>query len=96
MTTSRTYRTRDQWQTILDDFVASGLSAPQFCKQHNLPYGSFANWRQKLSVSTTTNATEPSPASFLDLSALAGASSENHWHITLKLGNGVELVLSQA
>ena len=49
MTTPRTFRSRDQWQSIMVDFSSSGLSAPKYCEQNNLPYGSFAKWRQKLS-----------------------------------------------
>jgi hypothetical protein len=33
------------------------------------------------------------PASFIDVSALVNEST--HWNITLKLGNGVELILTQ-
>lgn len=95
MTTLRTYRTRDQWQSIIDDFSSSALSAPKFCAQHNLPYGSFVKWRQKLLPPSISPLAESSPSSFLDLSSLAGTDAQNRWHITLKLGNGVELVLSQ-
>lgn len=96
MTTPRTVRSRDQWQAIIDDFSSSGLSAPKFCEQHDVPYSSFSKWRQKLLSSSVVSSSENSPASFLDLRSLAGADAKNAWHITLKLGNGVELVLSQA
>lgn len=94
MTTSRIFRSRDQWQSIIDDFSLSGLSAPKFCEQNDIPYGSFSKWRLKLSPSTLSSSV--SSDTFLDLSSLASADSEKHWNITLKLGNGVELVLSQA
>lgn len=92
---STTYqrRTPAQWQTIVDDFVASGLSGQQFCQQNNIKYASFCKWRQRLlSVPEKTPMNEA--ASFLDLSTL-GDGNASSWHITLKLGNGVELVLSQ-
>ena len=97
MTTSRIFRSREQWQSIIDEFSASDLSAPNFCKQFNVPYGSFAKWRKKL-ASHSVQSVDPDPSdhSFLDLSSLAGTEANNTWHITLKLGNGVELVLSQA
>lgn len=96
MTTPRTFRSRDQWQSIVDDFSSSGLSAPKFCEQNDLPYGSFAKWRQKLLSPAAASNSEASQASFLDLSSLPGADSKKSWNIILKLGNGVELVLSQA
>ena len=96
MTTPRTFRSREQWQSIIDDFSTSDLSAPKFCKQNDLPYGSFAKWRQKLLSPSTTSNPESPTASFFDLGSLAGADPKSAWHITLKLGNGVELVLSQA
>lgn len=97
MTTSRIFRSRDQWQSIIDDFSSSGLSAPKFCEQNNLPYGSFAKWRLKLLPTKKSSARKPSDHSFLDLSLLPSVQEKDaQWHITLKLGNGVELVLSQA
>ena len=96
MTTPRIFRSRDQWQSIIDDFSSSGLSAPKFCEHNNLPYGSFAKWRQKLSPSAQSIEPILPDHSFLDLSSLASSDPGNNWHITLKLGNGVELVLSQA
>ena len=93
MSTSRTYRTRDQWQAILDEFTQTDLSAPKFCQQQQIPYGSFSKWRSKLSAKENTQAT-PGPGPFVDLSALRPQSSVP-WRITLKLGNDVELLLSQ-
>ena len=87
-------RTQAQWQKLIDDQARSGLSAKQYCQQNALGYASFCKWRQRLSSplrSAQEPATEPA---FVDLSALQQAT-EPGWHITLKLGNGVELVLSQ-
>lgn len=94
MKTPRKYRSREQWQTIMDAFSQSNLSAPVYCQQNNIPYGSFAKWRPQLSA--PLNPSDPVPPSFLDLSALSPSVTPTAWHITLKLGNGVELVLSQA
>ncbi len=96
MTKSRTFRSREHWQSIIDDFNTSTLSGPKFCEQHKIPYGSFSKWRQKLSATEPLDKTNSSDASFLDLSSLADSQSDSQWHITLKLGNGVELVLSQS
>lgn len=86
-----TRRTPEQWQAIINDFSASDLSGAQFCKQKNIQYASFCKWRQRLLNHQDVSA-EPA---FLDLSSLAGGATDPTWHITLKLGNGVELVLSQ-
>ncbi|MFA7556009.1 MAG: transposase [Spongiibacteraceae bacterium] len=54
----RKYRSREQWQSIIDNFAQSTLSAPAYCEQNNIPYSSFAKWRPKLSEQpgTDTNA----------------------------------------
>lgn len=86
-------RTVEQWQTIINTFSTSGLSGTQFCKQQDIKYASFSKWRKRLSEAEDT--LKPGlPESFLDISALSNGNS-GHWNITLKLGNGVELILSQ-
>jgi putative transposase len=88
-------RTPEQWTVSVTDFLASGLSAPKFCKQQNISYASFSKWRQRLATKNIDQVCDnDQPASFIDVSALVNES--NHWNITLKLGNGVELILNQA
>ena len=93
----RKHRTPEQWQALVDQHRASGLSASQFCKQENIGYSSFCNWRKRLSDQPTDNSTDSGEASFLDLSSLMGTSPSSGlgWNIVLSLGNGVELRLSQ-
>ncbi len=93
----RKHRTPKQWQVLVDQQRDSGLSAPQFCKQENIGYASFCNWRKRLSGQSTDDSAGSGEASFLDLSSLMGASpsSSPGWNIVLSLGNGVELRLSQ-
>lgn len=93
----RKHRTPDQWQALVNQQRASGLSASQFCKQENIGYASFCNWRKRLSETSTSDASDSSEASFLDLSSLMGTSQSAGpgWNIVLSLGNGVELRLSQ-
>ncbi|MDH5548007.1 MAG: IS66 family insertion sequence element accessory protein TnpB [Gammaproteobacteria bacterium] len=86
-------RTPAQWQTIVDNFVASGLSGQAFCQQNHIKYASFCKWRQRL-LSEPKKVPLNNAAPFLDLATL-GDSHSSSWHITFKLGNGVELVLSQ-
>lgn len=89
-------RTRQQWQSLMDQFSQSPLSVVQFCHENKLSVSSFYQWRTKLSQpeeSSHLNTVEPS---FIDLEALSQASdNEAAWHIVLKLGGGVELCLSQ-
>ena len=38
---------RTYWQKIVDEQIASGLSAPVFCQEHNLKVSQFYRWRRK-------------------------------------------------
>ncbi|SDJ18315.1 hypothetical protein SAMN04487867_1271, partial [Vreelandella titanicae] len=85
----RKHRTPEQWQALVDQHRDSGLSASQFCKQENIGYSSFCNWRKRLSDQPTDNSTDSGEASFLDLSSLMGTSPSSGlgWNIVLSLGN---------
>jgi hypothetical protein len=88
-------RTPEQWTVIVTDFLASGLSAPNFCKQQNISYASFSKWRQRRATKNTVQTCDRDQnSSFIDVSTLMNENT--HWNITLKLGNGVELILNQA
>ena len=93
----RKHRTPEQWQALVDQQRDSGLSAMQFCKQENIGYASFCNWRKRLADHSAGESANSGEASFLDLSSLMGTppSSSPGWNIVLNLGNGVELRLSQ-
>ena len=104
-------RTSAQWQALVLQQRNSSLSAPSFCKQKNISYPSFCNWRRRCAdttipvdnqaesrVSRPAVAEDDSPT-FIDLGSLATAqtpATAAGWNITLRLGNGVELQLSQA
>ncbi len=89
------HRTSEQWQALIDQHHASGLSAVQFCKQQDIGYASFCNWRKRLSDNQIEEPSTSNDTGFLDLSSLMNQSSEPGWNIVLSLGNGVELRLSQ-
>ena len=97
VTPMRKHRTPEQWQALVDQQHDSGLSASKFCKQENIGYASFCNWRKRLSDPSTEETSGSGEAGFLDLSSLMGnsPSSGPGWNIVLSLGNGVELRLSQ-
>ena len=93
----RKHRTPGQWPALVNQQRDSGLSASKFCKQENIGYASFCNWRKRLSDPSTEEKSVSGEAGFLDLSSLMGNSPSPGpgWHIVLSLGNGVELRLSQ-
>jgi hypothetical protein len=94
------HRSPSEWQAILQRFATSGLSGPQFCKAQHIAYPTLYQWRQRLGASM------PSPSALAALPSAKPAlpfvelnqadfGTEPQWHITLKLGNGVELCLRQ-
>lgn len=87
----RIHRSVAQWQHFIELWQASGQSAAQFCKTHDLGYVSFCKWRQRLEV----NEQQHSPPQFIDLSTLTQPTGAARWSIVLSLGNGVELQLNQ-
>jgi putative transposase len=89
------HRTSAQWQALVEQQQASGLSAVQFCKQQDIGYASFCNWRKRLLDNQVDESSTSNNTGFLDLSSLMGQSAEPGWNIVLSLGNGVELRLSQ-
>jgi hypothetical protein len=91
------HRSPEQWQALVDQQRDSGVSAMQFCKQEDIGYASFCNWRKRLSEEPVADSAGSGEAGFLDLSSLMGASTSSGpgWNIVLSLGNGVELRLSQ-
>jgi len=89
------HRTSAQWQALVEQQQASGLSAVQFCKQQDIGYASFCNWRKRLLDNQVDESSTSNNTGFLDLSSLMGQSAEPSWNIVLSLGNGVELRLSQ-
>ena len=89
---NRPYRSRSEWQDLLNEFASLDMSAQQFCSERGLGYASFVRWRKLLSSHTNKPA-----ASFVDLSSLTAAASDTRspWHITLDLGGGVVLQLER-
>ena len=88
---ARIHRSATQWQHFIELWQASGQSAAQFCKTHDLGYVSFCKWRQRLEA----NEQQHSPTQFIDLSTLTQPTGSARWSIVLSLDNGVELKLNQ-
>ena len=91
----RKRRTPEQWQTLIEQQLDSGLSAARFCNQHDIGYASFCSWRKRLFATT---APEFAEAEFFELSSLMAGDtgSGSAWNIVLSLGNGIELRLIQS
>jgi len=66
----RKHRTPEQWQALVNQQRDSGLSASKFCKQENIGYASFCNWRKRLSDQAAGDSADSGEAGFLDLSSL--------------------------
>lgn len=94
-------RTADQWKGLVEHFNQCDQSGAAYCRENGIAYASFCTWRQRLSSSEslTTPNNESSAPAFIDLNLLAQKSMDHaqntSWNIVLKLGNGVELCLSQ-
>lgn len=43
------------WQQRIQEWEASGLTQVAFCKEHNLSFGSFKKWRQRLTARVTSS-----------------------------------------
>lgn len=90
-------RTSEQWQNIIEQFQETDLSGVKYCEQYGVPYASFCKWRKKLSSPLTQESR--STSDFIDLGLLSQQAIQSEhsqpWHIVLKLGNGVELCLTQ-
>ncbi len=94
--THRPRQTPEQIQSLVTQFHQSELSSATFCKKHGLAYSSFYKWCNKYSVSALASVNKSSPPTqFIDLQAMA-APHHGGWNIILKLGNGIELLLSQS
>ena len=85
-------RSQAQWQSLVDQWQQSQLSAAAFCKANHIGYASFCQWRKRL-TQQPERPTVNQPA-FIDLSSL-GPTNKAGWHIVLNLGDGLSLTLSQ-
>lgn len=91
----RIRRNPDQWQQLIDNQLASGLSAMAFCKEQHIGYACFCQWRKRLASSPDAKSvTDHGGQDFIDLSNL-NRSDSSSWQIILKLGDGVELQLTR-
>jgi hypothetical protein len=96
--TKRAYRSAAQWQQLVIAQEASGLTVPQFCKEHGLTPSNFY-WHRKKCHSphegSVDQPTHPHHSPWLALNELVSVSQdERRWQIELKLPGGVVLNMS--
>jgi len=95
-------RTAAQWHQIIEAQQASGLSAPKFCKEKNIAYPSFMNWKKKL-IQTSSKPDTKLPT-FIELtpqpdtspSMTAASPDAQPLNIELDLGAGIHLRITRA
>jgi hypothetical protein len=102
-TKPRIRRSPEQWRAIFTQFESSGLSAPVFCQQQNIAYGTFQRWRQQME--SEPGASRPAAADWLPIhltdaevqqQASTAAAPAAGWDIELALPGGVVLRMKAA
>ena len=104
--TRRPRRSAAQWQRLVRQQAASGLSASAFCDRHDLSYASFSQWRRRLRqcdspvITGSAVVTEPplpvESIPFIELTAPEGLpGAAKRWLIELDLGGGIQLRIAQ-
>lgn len=85
-------RTREQWQSLINEQQQSGFTQAQFCQQNKLAVSSFCNWKRRLSENTEDKQ-RVEDRTWLSLPEQLFSSSGN-WNIELDLGGGICLRLN--
>lgn len=88
----RTYRSAQQWQSLIAKFDQSELSAESFCEQHNLGLKSFHHWRYQFSVHIKRR---PKSSGFIELKP-ADRCTVNTSSMSLYFGDKARLELPAA
>ena len=91
-------RNQAEWQRLIEEQAASGLTQKAFCDQADIPVATFGYWKRKLKrldpshsdAGLTTQA-----VSLDDWIEVSAPASPSGWHIELDLGEDLCLRLSQ-
>ena len=89
---TRVFRSRTQWESLVEEFKTSGLTKSAYCKRQGVTISCFYRWQKIL-------AEESAPNNFIDITepvARATAAqpvteTHRHWQVELELGAGVIL-----
>lgn len=88
-------RTTEQWQSIVNQQIQSGLSGAAFCKAEGIKYPSFMNWRLKLK----RNGEDALPAAdFIELTTPDVSTDDDKpsdWLVELDIAPGVQLRIAR-
>ena len=77
------------WERLMEQYNASGLTQRIFCEQYGLAYSTFCYWRKQLRQSPSVeNHSEP----LFELPMLP-VDEPSDWRVELDLGQGVVLRL---
>ena len=92
---ARTYRNREQWTQIIEQFNTSDMSVASFCRIHQINPASFYQRRKQLSQQVQSS--EPQPM-FVEITQPDEPrhSEPAAWDIELELGQGVVLRMRHA
>lgn len=92
-------RSKNEWQQLIDEQVASGLTQKVFCAQSGIAVATFGYWKHKLQAEGGRAGSEEAASTqsvslddWIELSPPATAPAPG-WHIELDLGNGICLRL---
>jgi len=82
--TRRVRRHRAQWQRLIEEQAASGLTQHAFCTRRRLAYATFCSWKRRL-----RDDVDAQPPGFVEV-GLDEAPMPG-WDVELELGDGVVL-----
>lgn len=89
-------RTRSDWESLIAEQKASGLTIEQFCRQYELTQSNFYLWRKRLSQPIQKKATQTDQTTPWLQVAVPDTNPTPTWDIELDLPNGVTLRMRAA
>lgn len=88
-------RTRKQWQQLVEQFEASGLSIERYCKREKINLASLRKWRSQLK-----SVIQKPESVFIDVTPKQLHSkkepADNGWAIELDIGEHITLRIRQS
>ena len=84
----------EEWREVFSEFEQSQLTVAKFCEQRGISVAMYYYWRKRIAPLEGPGADLPARREFIDLSQFSNDRAAR-WSITLRLGEGMELVLSQ-
>ncbi len=89
MVVDRKRRTRLEWEQILSDYQASGLTQRRFCNERGVAYSSFCYWRKRLSQENGSSPLIEIPMDFNEAEMSGAIRPTPDWRVELDLGQGI-------